>query len=244
MIGMTRRLRAFAVPVALIALATSAAWAQTRPSEDEMFGGASPAPSASAPAPSPRGAASAAPVAPAPPPSAPNAANPAAAQSRDEAILGGTGSSAPMFTEPAAPDDPLKIGETDLPSRAKHGPPRAKTRRLFLQYPVPGRCLLRRAPERSRARFRARPHDVRSDASAKHVTGRERCRRHERIRFGKPVAVVTLHPAEPRPQRCPRSNVAAIRRRAHRVRDRGDAACALGHGAFLDPHGLFAPAPS
>jgi len=122
----------------------SAAWAQERPSEDELFGGpANPSPAASAAAASPSSreapasdvdnpnpgvtsasdSATAAPGAVSPgaasPPETPvqgsqapaTPPNPAASAeaSRDARILGG-GESAPMFTEEAAPDDPLRIG--------------------------------------------------------------------------------------------------------------------------------------
>ncbi|HEY4158212.1 MAG TPA: hypothetical protein VGM29_08950 [Polyangiaceae bacterium] len=114
-----------AVASAIAVLWTVSASAQTRPSEDEMFGGAAPAPaqptpaqpSAPAPAnPAPAGDGSA-PATPAVPPAAATAAPPAAtaanaaaqaAPSRDNAILGSA--ETPMFSEEAAPDDPLKIG--------------------------------------------------------------------------------------------------------------------------------------
>jgi len=115
------------------ALFGASAWAQDRPSEADMFGGGAPA--APAPAPPPAGAPPAPAAAPANPPpanpgatappapgeappsnaspQAPPAASAEAAQSsgspsRDTQIL--SGAETPMFTEEAAPDDPLKIG--------------------------------------------------------------------------------------------------------------------------------------
>lgn len=93
-----------------------AARAQDRPSENDMFGGAPSTPPPASPAtPAPAGTPdpNAAPI-PALPPS-PNAASTSPAQSaasgpetRDSQILGS--SSTPMFTEAAAPEDPLTIG--------------------------------------------------------------------------------------------------------------------------------------
>jgi len=114
---LARRLVALAFVCSLVA--TDVAAQEQRPSEDEMFGGkqeapAAPAPaesSAPAPAQAPAPATSPAPAtnpastsearAPAPPDSAPK-------DSRDEAVLGGHES--PMFSEEAAPSDPLRIG--------------------------------------------------------------------------------------------------------------------------------------
>jgi hypothetical protein len=78
--------------------------AQDRPNEQDMFGGTPPAstPAPSAPAPS-----APAPSEPAPPAAA-EPAPPAAAESRDNQVLG-SGEHA-MFSEEAAPEDPLKIG--------------------------------------------------------------------------------------------------------------------------------------
>ncbi|HEX3854293.1 MAG TPA: hypothetical protein VHW01_25190, partial [Polyangiaceae bacterium] len=101
-------------------LCSALAQAQDRPSEQDMFGGAppAPAPAANAPAPPTNGSATqsdAAPPAansPAPPAATaagePATANGAAAESRDSQVLG-NGEHA-MFSEEAAPDDPLKIG--------------------------------------------------------------------------------------------------------------------------------------
>jgi hypothetical protein len=109
--------RASLVLLGMLAWSASAG-AQERPSEDEMFGG----PAQQAPAPpsseqksageKPSGAKSSAEKPPAatasPPASAPTPAEASKGESRDAQILGGT--STPMFTEEAAPDNPLTIG--------------------------------------------------------------------------------------------------------------------------------------
>jgi len=80
--------------------------AQDRPSEDDMFGGQTPA---EPPAESPREPSSAPPPATQSAAPEPRAASPApAAASRDADIMGGA--RADMFQEEPAPDDPLEIG--------------------------------------------------------------------------------------------------------------------------------------
>jgi hypothetical protein len=106
----------------------SAAYAQDRPSEADMFGGTPPAPSAPRnaassgtppPTATPGTGASEAPSAPpttaaAPVPAAagavgePAAPNPSPGESRDSQVLGATSNA--MFSEEAAPEDPLKLG--------------------------------------------------------------------------------------------------------------------------------------
>jgi hypothetical protein len=133
-----RRWAAFGF-VICAAAATDAAAQERRPSEDELFGGKPEAPQSPAPAPTGSAAPAppaqgSAPNAPSATPepggavkgsegatAAPPGMNPAAASeekapgapaptdSRDEAILGG-GPERPMFTEEAAPSDPLRIG--------------------------------------------------------------------------------------------------------------------------------------
>jgi len=104
-------------------LLSAAANAQDRPSEADLFGGSTP-PAASPPAPAAAPSPNPAPVAPLPPGSAPAPAaappappaaaaesaapNASAASSRDAQILGS--GETPMFSEEAAPEDPLRIG--------------------------------------------------------------------------------------------------------------------------------------
>jgi hypothetical protein len=114
------------IVVAGLLVAAGAAAQEHRPSEDEMFGAKPEAPTAApsgsaAPAESTAPAASGAPPG-APPVTPPPGTNPAAAteaqapappssapaDSRDEAVLGGHETQ--MFTEEAAPSDPLRIG--------------------------------------------------------------------------------------------------------------------------------------
>jgi hypothetical protein len=117
-----RRIAVGAAHALLVVLSTAEdGWAQERPSEDDMFG--QPAPADAAPAEAPAkgvpepdsqapDAAQEPGVAPAPAPAAsatPAApATPAGAPARDDAVLGG--SPTEMFSEAAAPDDPLEIG--------------------------------------------------------------------------------------------------------------------------------------
>ncbi len=102
-------------------LCASTAYAQDRPSEADMFGGAPPAanapPSSSSsgtPAPNAPNPAQAPSDAAAPVPAAagavaePAAPNPSPGETRDSQVLGATSSA--MFTEEAAPEDPLKLG--------------------------------------------------------------------------------------------------------------------------------------
>ncbi len=124
---MTRRpalLRSGAVLSCL--LCAGLAYGQDRPSEADMFGGAPAPPGASPPSASPPSAppnadssgtaappsAAAAPVPPAAgvvgEPAAPNPSPAEGAPSRDEQVLGGQSSA--MFSEEAAPEDPLKLG--------------------------------------------------------------------------------------------------------------------------------------
>ncbi|MEO7034446.1 MAG: hypothetical protein ABI548_11135 [Polyangiaceae bacterium] len=95
------------------------AQAQARPSEQDMFGGAPPAATPQATAPGPAAAEARPPAASASgagspaPPAASAVAKPAplvgsAAESRDSQVLGSSQSA--MFSEEAAPDDPLNIG--------------------------------------------------------------------------------------------------------------------------------------
>jgi len=91
---------------------TGAAWAQDRPSEQDIFGGTAPTPTPPAPAPAPP--APEAPVAPGganqPPSSAPPAA--AAEQAgtdRDKSVLG-EGEAIQHLSDYQAPDNPLQIG--------------------------------------------------------------------------------------------------------------------------------------
>jgi len=84
----------------LLLAASPHALGQERPSEDEMFGGASPAPAESATPATENGSPGNAATSPVPPASA--------TAGRDAQILGG--SQAPMFNEEAAPSDPLQIG--------------------------------------------------------------------------------------------------------------------------------------
>jgi hypothetical protein len=104
-------------------LLSAVASAQDRPSEADLFGGSTP-PAASPPAPAAAPSPNPAPVAPLPPGSAPAPAaappappaaaaesaapNASAASSRDAQILGS--GETPMFSEEAAPEDPLRIG--------------------------------------------------------------------------------------------------------------------------------------
>ena len=119
------RRRALAVVAALLVAWTGAAWAQAapRPSEQDIFGGAQPAPAQPAPAqPAP------APPAPATPPRRARVATPgantpasepppaAAAASealdieRDQAVLGNTGGQVQHLSDYQAPENPLQIG--------------------------------------------------------------------------------------------------------------------------------------
>ncbi|HEX3597512.1 MAG TPA: hypothetical protein VHU80_20530 [Polyangiaceae bacterium] len=111
-------MRQFLVAIAGLLVASRALAQDHRPNEDEMFGGKPETPQASPPA------SAAPPTGGAPPTGAapPAGTNPAAAteaqapappssspvDSRDEAVLGGHENQ--MFTEEAAPSDPLRIG--------------------------------------------------------------------------------------------------------------------------------------
>ncbi|MEP7053159.1 MAG: hypothetical protein ABJB12_22530, partial [Pseudomonadota bacterium] len=119
---MLRRSTCVCAGVVLSGLLLSAqARAQDRPSEQDLFGAPAAAPAAApAPAPAPSAAPSAAPsgeavparpaTATAPPAATGEPATPsgAVAESRDNQILGS--SARAMFSEEAAPDDPLKMG--------------------------------------------------------------------------------------------------------------------------------------
>jgi uncharacterized protein YfiM (DUF2279 family) len=105
------RLRALALGLALVAGVTAPAWAQApggdRPSEQDMFGGASTPAAPTAPQPAPASAA-APPSAPAPPAAAPAAAAAGGGTDRDQDILG-TGDSK-FLADYVAPENPLQIG--------------------------------------------------------------------------------------------------------------------------------------
>jgi hypothetical protein len=104
-----RLVRAAGVALGALSVALRSG-AQDRPSETDMFG--EPPPSNATPAPSAEAQGTPAPgsAAPGPPAAATPAAptTPPGASSRDSDIMGG--SSTPMFSEAAAPDDPLELG--------------------------------------------------------------------------------------------------------------------------------------
>jgi hypothetical protein len=112
---MTKPLRALCVVQLICASLAASARAQDRPDEAELFGAPAAEGAASEPPEQPAVAAPAGeevdttkPAEPAAAESGSSAAQPAPASSRDDAILGGE--STPMFTEPAAPEDPLSLG--------------------------------------------------------------------------------------------------------------------------------------